>query len=177
MNQIISLAVVDRAIRNDDGPFHWYCDWVNCEPHNFYWYENPSSNKVHLIPWDLDNAFENIITNMNPVTPIADGWGDTTNNCQPFGYGELGIYQKSAACDRIIAGIARYNNKYQELKDSLINGPMSEPIVNLLIDQWTNQIRSATIEANQIHTDAIDLIEWSNALIDLKNQLEFSRNN
>ena len=177
INQTIALAVVDRAIRNDDGPFHWYCDWVNCEPHNFYWYENPTTNKVHLIPWDLDNAFENIITNTNPVTPIADNWGDTTNNCQPFEFGEWGIYQKSAACDRIIGGIARYKNEYQVLKDSLINGPMSEQIVNTLIDQWSNQINDATNQANQIHSDAIDLIEWSNALNDLKNQLEFSRNN
>ncbi len=177
INQTIALAVVDRAIRNDDGPFHWYCDWGNCEPHNFYWYENPSTNKVHLIPWDLDNAFENIITNTNPVTPIADVWGDTTNNCQAFEYGDWGIYQKSAACDRIIGGIARYKIKYQELKDSLINGPMSEQIVNTLINQWTNQVYNATQQANQIHNDAIDLIEWSNAVNDLKNQLEYSRNN
>ena len=97
LNKTIALAVVDRAIRNDDGPFHWYCDWGSCEPHNFFWYENPTTNKVYLIPWDLDNAFENIISNSNPVTPIADNWGDTTNNCQSFEYGEWQIYQKSAS--------------------------------------------------------------------------------
>ena len=176
IDQTIALAVVDRVIRNDDGPFHWYCDWGNCEPHNFYWYENPTTNKVHLIPWDLDNAFENIITNMNPVTAIADDWGDTTNNCQAFEYGEWSIYQKSAACDRIIGGIARFGEKYQKLKDSLINGPMSEQIVNILIEQWSNQIQDATTQANQIHYDAIDSIQWRNAIKDLKNQLEFARN-
>ena len=176
IDQTIALAVVDRVIRNDDGPFHWYCDWGNCEPHNFYWYENPTTNKVHLIPWDLDNAFENIITNMNAVTAIADDWGDTTNNCQAFEYGEWSIYQKSAACDRIIGGIARFGEKYQKLKDSLINGPMSEQIVNILIEQWSNQIQDATTQANQIHYDAIDSIQWRNAIKDLKNQLEFARN-
>ena len=177
LNQTIALAVVDRTIRNDDGPFHWYCDWGGCEPHNFFWYENPSTNKVHLIPWDLDNAFENIMTNANPVTPIADIWGDTTNNCQPFEYGSWGIYQKSAACDRITAGIAKYSSKYQQLKDSLINGPMSEQIVNSLIDQWANQIRNATIEAEQNHNDAPKLQNWEDAIIELKNQLEYARNN
>ena len=29
LNQILSYAVVDRAIRHDDGPFHWYGNlWV-----------------------------------------------------------------------------------------------------------------------------------------------------
>ena len=49
---MLSYAVVDRAIRHDDGPFHWYCDWGQCEPHNFFWYENPNTSKIHLIPWD-----------------------------------------------------------------------------------------------------------------------------
>ena len=176
LNKTIALAVVDRAIRNDDGPFHWYCDWGSCEPHNFFWYENPTTNKVHLIPWDLDNAFENIISNSNPLTPIADSWGDTTNNCQSFGYGEWEIYQKSA-CDRIIGGLARYKLKYQQLKDSLINGPMSEFTVNSLIDQWATQITNATQEAHQMHNDALNPTTWQNAIIELKSQLEHARNN
>ncbi len=177
LNKTIALAAVDRAIRNDDGPFHWYCDWGSCEPHNFFWYENPTTNKVHLIPWDLDNAFENIISNSNPVTPIADSWGDTTNNCQSFEYGEWQIYQKSAACDRIIGALARYDLEYQQLKDSLINGPMSEFTVNSLIDQWATQITNATQEAHQMHNDALNPITWQNAIIELKSQLEHARNN
>ena len=177
LNKTIALAVVDRAIRNDDGPFHWYCDWGSCEPHNFFWYENPTTNKTHLIPWDLDNAFENIISNSNPVTPIADSWGDTTNNCQSFKYGEWQIYQKSAACDRIIGALARYDLEYQQLKDSLINGPMSEFTVNSLIDQWATQITNATQEAHNMHNDALNPTTWQNAIIELKSQLEHARNN
>ena len=61
IDEIISHIVVDRTIRHDDGPFHWYCGENDCSPHNFFWYENPTSNKVHLIPWDLDGVFENEI--------------------------------------------------------------------------------------------------------------------
>jgi len=177
IDQTIALAVVDRAIRNDDGPMHWYCSWGSCEPHNFYWYENPTTQKLHLIPWDLDNAFENIISNANPVTPIADSWGDTSNNCHPFAYGEWSIEQKSAACDKIIGGLSRDTIKYQQLKDSLCNGPMSEAIINQKIDHWADQIRNACVEANQLHQDAILISEWENSIIKLKEQLEFSRNN
>ena len=176
VNQTIALAVVDRTIRNDDGPMHWYCSWFACEPHNFYWYENPTTNKVHLIPWDLDNAFENIIADANPVTPIADNWGDTSNNCQRFSHGDMGIEQMSAACDRIVGGLSRFEVEYQQLKDILINGPMSEQSVNLQIDQWATQIRNATIEAEQNHNDALKNQVWDDAIIELKNQLEYARN-
>ena len=104
LDEIIAYAAVDRTIRNDDGAFHWYCSGNFCEPHNFYWYEEPNNLKMHLIPWDLDNAFENIIQDVNPVIPIADDWGETRNDCNPFSYGGLGIPQKSAACDKLVAG-------------------------------------------------------------------------
>ena len=177
LNKTIALAVVDRAIRNDDGPFHWYCDWGSCQPHNFFWYENPTNNKVHLIPWDLDNAFENIISNSNPVTAIADIWGDTTNNCQNFEYGDWQLTQKSAACDSIIGGLARYEVEYQQIKDSLISGPLSEFVVNTLIDQWQAQITNATIDAHKMHDDALNPSTWQNAITELKSQLEHARNN
>ena len=176
LNQILSYAVVDRAIRHDDGPFHWYCSWFSCEPHNFYWYENPTTNKVHLIPWDLDNSFENIIADANPITPIADNWGDTSNNCQRFSHGDMGIEQMSAACDRIVGGLAKFEVEYQQVKDILINGPMSEQSVNLQIGQWATQIRNATIEAEQNHNDALKTQVWGDAIIELKNQLEYARN-
>ena len=174
--QTIALAVVDRAIRNDDGPMHWYCSWFACEPHNFYWYENPTTNKVHLIPWDLDNAFENIIADANPVTPIADNWGDTSNNCQAFSHGDMGIEQMSAACDKILGGLGRFEVEYQQLKDSLIYGPMGQTEVNSIIDLWADQIRNATIEAYQMHNDALKTQVWDDAIIELKNQLEYARN-
>ncbi|MFM9947057.1 MAG: CotH kinase family protein, partial [Saprospiraceae bacterium] len=77
LEEIIAYAVVDRTIRVDDGPFHWYCYAGYCSPHNYFWYEEPTKGTLHLIPWDMDNAFENIISNENPVIPIADAWGET----------------------------------------------------------------------------------------------------
>ena len=66
--------------------------------------------------------------------------------------------------------------EYQLLKDSLINGPLAEQTVNFLIDQWANQIRNATIDANQLHSDALTLTDWENAITRLKSQLEHARN-
>ena len=70
LDKIIAYAVVDRMIRVDDGAFHWYCNSAGCDNHNYYWYEEPSSQKLHLIPWDLDLAFQNIGYGKSAVTRI-----------------------------------------------------------------------------------------------------------
>ena len=177
IDQTISYAVVDRMIRNDDGAFHWYCSGNVCSPHNFYWYEEPSAETVHLIPWDLDHAFENIISDVNPVTPIADDWGETRENCEPFSYGPFGFRQRSAACDKLIGGWASFSDEYEQLKTQFKNGPFSEAQINMLLNAWEEQIRAATVEADVLHGDAISVAEWESALGKLKAQVEYAREN
>ena len=176
VDEIISYAVVDRTIKVDDGAFHWYCNG-GCSNHNYYWYEEPNNEKLHLIPWDMDNTFENIIFNANPVTPIADDWGEITANCNPFSSGFLGLLQRSAACDKLTAGWVKYENEFNQFKNEFINGPLSEAQANTKLDQWTEQIRAATMEADETHNDAVTLAQWESAIATLKSQLEFARNN
>ncbi|MCP3932598.1 MAG: hypothetical protein GY705_26310 [Bacteroidetes bacterium] len=177
VEETIAYAVVDRTIRNDDGAFHWYCGGGECSNHNYYWYENPTTKKLHLIPWDLDNAFENIITHGNPVTPIADGWGETRNNCQAFRYGELQNEQRSAACDKLTAGWASFSDEYELLLFQFKQGPFSKGQANSQLNTWEAQIRNATSEARKLHFDAISVSEWENALVTFRAQLEYARNN
>jgi hypothetical protein len=177
VDEIIAYAAVDRVIRNDDGAFHWYCSLFGCNNHNYYWYEDPVREKMHLIPWDLDNAFENIRSNVNPVTPIADEWGETRNDCKRFLFGSFGFSQRSAACDKLTAGWALFMDLYEQKKEELINGPMAEAEVEALLDTWKEQIREATAEAKQTHPDALSLSEWDAAVLNLKLDLEFARKN
>ena len=176
VNEIISYAVVDRTIRVDDGAFHWYCDG-GCSNHNYFWYEEPNNNKLHLIPWDMDNTFENIIFNANPVTPIADDWGEISSDCDPFPHGLFGITQRSAACDKLTGGWVKFEDEFDQLKTQFVNGPLSEVQVNALLDKWTEQIRAATLEADQNHSDAVTISQWENSIATLRSQLEFARNN
>ena len=175
VDEIISYAVVDRTIRADDGPFHWYCGSGSCSNHNYYWYEDPSTQKFHLIPWDFDNAFENIINNANPVTPIKDGWGIISNNCQPFPYGILFASQRSAACDKLTAAWVAFDELYVTKRNEFIQGPFSQANTNLLLDTWSTQIESSTDEANILYDDAISVGGWNKAVVQLKNKLEFAR--
>ena len=54
---------------------------------------------------------------------------------------------------------------------------MSEANVDAMIDKWYQQILLAVEEANLIHSDAISVSEWDNALMNLKADLTYARNN
>jgi len=172
IEEILSYAVVDRTIRVDDGAFHWYCDGNDCSNHNYYWYEDPSEERLHLIPWDMDNTFENIITDQNPVTPIKDEWGDITNNCAPFPYGLFSAIQKSATCDKLTAAWVSYEDLYQQKLVEFKTGPLSAANINEKMTKWTDQIRSATEQATFIHGDAVSMSRWESRVEELSGQLK-----
>ena len=174
MDKIINYCMVDRTIRHDDGPFHWYC-FNGCSPHNFYFLEEPNNKKIHLIPWDLDNAFENI-TSPNGVTNIPDNWGQTRNNCNPYSNGFFNIQQRSAACDDLVRGWTLYKDEFEARKQAFIEGPFSEQSINFMLEMWAEQIRESTLEASQRFDDAISLATWENNMNILKNQCNVARN-
>ncbi|MFK7932342.1 MAG: CotH kinase family protein [Saprospiraceae bacterium] len=172
---MIAYAAVDRTIRNDDGAFHWYCGDGSCDPHNFYWYEETDRQKVHLIPWDTDHAFENIVFDANPIVPIADDWGETRNDCEPFGYGVWRVQQKSAACDKLTAGWVTYADLYEQKRQEFIETVFSAAQLEPLMTAWEAQISTATEEAKAAHGDAVSLERWKNAVTQLRTQIERAR--
>ena len=175
INEIISYVVVDRAIRHDDGPFHWYCNGGACTNHNYFWYEEPESEKLHLIPWDLDNAFENIGSSSNPVTPIADSWGETRSNCAPFTFGAFNLLQRSAACDKLTAGWASFDDLYEQLKTQFKAGALAEQQSNLQLEKWSAQIKEAVAEEADLHGDAVSISSWETQVEQLKWKLSIAR--
>ena len=176
VDEIISLAVVDRTIRSDDGPFHWYCGGGGgCENHNYYWYEDPTRQKIHLIPWDMDNTFDNLLPPINAVTPVKDDWDEITNNCSPFNFGSTGFLQRSAACDKLIRAWVLFEEEYQDLSNSFRASLLSESHTNEVLGKWSAQIFEATQEADSSIPDAISMGQWQNALQNLKDELAESR--
>ena len=171
VEEMAAYAAVDRMIKNDDGPFHWYCDDVEsneCGPHNFYWYENTTSGKYHLIPWDLDNAFDNLVGNNNTVIYIPDAWGEASHNCDVYKEEKRGSFPiKSAACDKLIRGCASYTAEYEQKKKEFLAGPFSEATVDALLDKWSKQIKAATKEASAKHKDALTVERWERKLTSL----------
>ena len=147
----LKTLVVDRRIANDDGFLHFYHQENEIfENHNYYWYEDPTEDKLQLIPWDLDNSFENLIQNLNPVTPIKDKWYNTSNECNGFRYGSFNLLQKSAACDKIIGSYKDLKDRYYELDTIFKNELFNMSNINLLLNKWSSQIETEVERANQI---------------------------
>lgn len=176
LDALLRLFVVDRAIRNDDGPLHWYC-FGQCAPHNFFWYEDPTGRTVALIPWDLDNAFDNYVVGNRTgiVTAIADEWGSVTNDCRPFPYGPASLQQRSAACDPLIAALATRTADYDRIRAELVAGPLSAAAIDPLIDAWVAQIEPSVAEAARLHADAPSVEAWKAAVTALRDALATAR--
>ncbi|MGL1904202.1 MAG: CotH kinase family protein [Fibrobacterales bacterium] len=137
VDEILRNVVVDRAIANDDGVFKWYCsEGVGCYPHNLFWYQEPATQKLHLIPWDMDNAFDNVNPDNihNTYTLVQDAWNKTRNECEPFD-GMLGK-QRSAACDDIIHMLTLYEDHHNTLKEEFYSTYMNEEYIFEKIDEW-----------------------------------------
>ena len=166
---LLRTFVVDRAIKNDDGALHWYC-FEACAPHNFYWYEDPSSQQVFFIPWDLDNSFANLLDDSltSGVTRIADPWGEVSNDCEQFPFGALNIPQRSAACDPLIGTLSTLDDEYSQIRTELLAGPLSAERVDEQLAAWTAQIESSVAEASETYDDARSVDEWL-ASVDILN--------
>ena len=151
----LKTLVVDRRIAHDDGFLHFYHQGGDVyESHNYYWYGNPSNDKIQLIPWDLDNTFENLSNNINPVTPIKDKWYEITNNCNGFPFGTFGLLQKSAACDKIIGAFIRHKVYFYTLDNDFQNELFNNDHIVSLLNEWTDQIKDAVIDANSLYGNA-----------------------
>lgn len=166
LETFVSYAVVDRAINHDDGPFHWYCNSGPCEPHNFYFYEEPTSRRVHIIAWDLDNALQGWTPDqLNPIVAIADPFGETQNDCEPFPFGPFGVLQRSAGCDPLVAAWALLDDEFDRIDAEFRSGPFSIDAVTANVEAWREQIAPSVAEAAALHDDAPSVAEW-NASVD-----------
>jgi spore coat protein CotH len=176
LDTLIATFVVDRAIRHDDGPLHWYC-FDECEPHNFYLYEDPTAEQLTLVPWDLDNAFDALVpgTAVGNFVAIADPFGEITADCAPFPFGSFGLLQRSAACDPLVAAVASLTDHYERIRAELLAGPFAEERITEELDRWTAQIEPAVREAAAAHDDAPSVDEWLAAVERLVVGLETSR--
>tara|TARA_B100001248_G_scaffold172571_1_gene130783 strand:+ start:517 stop:1896 length:1380 start_codon:yes stop_codon:yes gene_type:complete len=172
----LKTLVVDRRIANDDGFLHFYLsENGQYENHNFYWYEDPITNNFQIIPWDLDNAFENLVIDSNPVTPIKDKWYEISNNCSGFSYGIFNLMQKSAACDKIIGSFKDYTESYYQIDSIFTETLYNTQKINMLIDTWSNQIRSSVINAHKKYENNEPSEQvWLSSLNNFKNLIDLS---
>lgn len=179
VDELARILAVDRFIRHDDGPLHFYCDGIDgeCINKNYYWYDNPVTGRFHLIPWDLDNAFQNIIDPANRSTPIPDPLGGITAACANFDNLGNGVYQRSNGCDPVFATVAQYTDAYDATIELLTSDVLTAGRVQAIVSGWADQIRESVAVANRDHDDALSLGWWEASVDDLLVRLAYARDN
>jgi len=159
---LFNYIAVDRVIANDDGVFHWYCQWN----HNFYWYEAERADRVWLIPWDLDSSFQN-----GTLTHIDTPWNAPAPGmdcaCGPGG-------QRPAICDPLMAYWASRTEDYQRAVDNFLAGPFTDAAISAKLVAWTQQIDAVVQEASGVQ-GAPTYSDWQEAFASLQAIIASSR--
>lgn len=155
----IRYIAVDRTIAHDDGPFHWYCASMVCTNHNYYWYQEASAERLWIIAWDLDSAF-----NLdNTTTTLTPAWDDTSLACAPALYPPAQLPLMPPACDRLTLGWASMQQQVLAAVDELLRGALSEQAVEQRLVLWETQITPVVQEAAAAYADAVALAAWQSA--------------
>jgi hypothetical protein len=142
-----------------------------CNGHNFYIYESPTVNRLWLIPWDLDGAWNTFGGWQDMMPP----WNQPPADCStrrycPWGGGNRARCLPHFGCDPLIrasAGTGRYE---QAVKDMLA-GPLNVAKLQADLDRWAAQIEPAVMA----DTNGPGLVAWRNAVTGLKNALPLIR--
>jgi hypothetical protein len=156
-----NYIAADRVIINDDGAFHWYCTYN----HNYLWYEAEHADRVWLIPWDLDGAFEGGSERVHIITP----W-NAPAQCT------CGIidFQLPSICDPLTSYWAARDGDYQRAVDAFVAGPFSADRVDAKLRRWTAQIDAAVQEASGLK-GAPTYGQWQDAFATLQQVIHTSR--
>jgi CotH kinase protein len=152
---------VDRVIVNDDGALHFYCDAATGRSwnHNYYWYEAVLGEQFWIIPWDMDYSFDG-----SPWVRLNPAWTETAPcTCTGSDFGS----QVPASCDPLVKQFIGHKDAVEAEIDAFLSGPFAADRVDAKLQQWSEQIRPAVMEAAGIK-HAPSEVEWAAALEQLK---------
>ncbi len=175
VDQALTLAALSLALDDDDGAFHWYAVDETSEsaakPHNFYWMEDPALGKFRLLPWDLDKSFTLVADpDTSNAIEILDVWGTTSHDCNNYG---SGWRQRSAACDKLVAGMASYKELYRAKLQATLDGPFAK--VEAFVAAWKTRLEPVIASLPADNAQNITPARWENGVTNLLNEIADAR--
>jgi hypothetical protein len=173
----MNYIAVDRTIRADDGPFHFYCIFGECSNHNVYLYEEAKTDRMYLIPWDLDNAF--VIdgdnrTGTDAFLFVEDAWNDATVPCESgTGFRFFTLSQMPPSCDPFLNALGCYFTPgYESAVRTFLDGPFSAATVEAQLTAWEEQIAAAVDEQFATNPEHPSPTAWKAATQNLRFRIE-----
>lgn len=172
LDHTLRYLVVDRATKNWDGITAFY---TRTSPHNFFWYHDDSSDdRFHLIPWDLDNALWEFDPFMHPeqwaTAPPVPDWNSKPIDCTPRSVWDVGgeVQVTPPRCDPFLDLLARTSwQRFVELGNDFLDGPF-------VLDRLTAKVAAhrARIAALVAEDPTLDTAAWEAAVADFPGILE-----
>ncbi len=162
---LMRYLAVDRLIDNWDGIVAWYCIFGSCWNHNYYWYEDTARDRMWLIPWDFDGAFQA----PSPIRTFFQmpDWDETPESCEPIPV-FLGIPGMPPACDDFTRRLSTVTwDLYAKATRELLDGPFRVDALHERIDKLADLIAEAV--ADDPNGPAFE--EWEEAVERLKDNV------
>lgn len=168
---LLRYIAVDRALKNWDGIMSFYSPE---SPHNFFWYhDDGTEGRFHLIPWDLDNvlwAFDPYVHPEQWVTsdPIPD-FNVIPAHCNPrpvwTPVSDTSILPPG--CDQLLRLLAaKHWPRVQELGAELLAGPFTMSAMEPQLATW-----EAVLGPIIADDPTIDGSAWQSATAEFRNTL------
>lgn len=172
IDRTLRYLVVDRALKNWDGITAFYAP---LSPHNFFWYhEDSSDGRFHLIPWDLDNALWEFDPFMHPeqwaTAPPVPDWNAKPLDCEPRSVWEAGgeTLVTPPRCDPFLDLLARTSwPRFVELGHEFLEGPFTAS--RLLAQVEAHRARIAPLVADD---PTLDAASWEAAVSEFSEILQ-----
>lgn len=167
VDALLRYLAVDRALRNWDGVTAFYSVRTS---HNFFWYhDDASSPRFHLIPWDLDSTFWAFHPYAQPeqwvtAPPVPD------LNERPLSCERRVIWEAAGTervmpprCDKLLNWLAEANwSRLVGLGQELSAGPLAPARLRELARGYAEQL-APIVEADP----TLDTETWRRALSEL----------
>ncbi|WP_438019083.1 CotH kinase family protein [Sorangium sp. So ce315] len=168
IEQLQRYMAVDEAIMNWDGVTTFYVDPAGgANNHNFFIYDDPSSGKFHLIPWDMDQTL-GVSTYFGQVPR----WTQAPEACPavvPVFMGSERV--RVPGCDPLFGALGQDPAGYQAALQALLEGPFEEGRIEEQVDRYAALIRAA-VEEDPLGPG---LAAWEPAVARLKNEVPMLR--
>ena len=179
VEHVAAYLAVDRAIRNDDGPLHFYAPAGPGSSHNVYVYEEARADRWWLVPWDLDRAFA-VDTDWagdgDNFSRLAPAWDDTEGDCAKRTANAGAWPQVPCACDPLVAAFAcGWRDRVAAHSAALWAGPLSEASLTAWLDAEVERL--APLVRAQHDADERNPTEaaWRAGVDDLRARLAWLR--
>jgi len=153
-NLIRQIAVSLTIGRFDENAFVGVCEKGDCEGGNFYWYTEEHTDKVHLIPWDLDEI---------TFDPLFELWKERANRCIS---GETNVY--FTFHDIISCAFTKYYDEVLSASSTFKSQLYNSNIIQPQLEKWIKQIEPAVVEASELHSDAPSITTWKDEIENIK---------